>query len=74
MSERAFDGSFGHESEQKGYIWGYSKAMSKWHGRRRASEWAGFLLPHLRPGMSLLDCGCGVGSITIGLAEIVAPG
>ena len=33
-----------------------------------------FLLPYLRPGMTLLDCGCGPGTITIGLAEVVAPG
>ncbi len=36
--------------------------------------WAAFLLPHLRPGMRLLDCGSGVGSITVDLAEVVAPG
>ncbi len=44
------------------------------HARRRADRWAGFLLPHLRPGMRLLDVGCGPGSITRGLADAVAPG
>ena len=41
---------------------------------RTATKDAAFLLPHLRPGMTLLDCGCGPGTITIGLAEAVAPG
>lgn len=44
------------------------------HARRTAQANAAFLLPHLRPGMRLLDCGCGPGSITVGLAQIVAPG
>src|SRR5579883_1469751 len=41
--------------------------------RTGASD-AAFLLPHLRPGMRLLDCGCGPGVITSGLAQAVAPG
>jgi SAM-dependent methyltransferase len=39
------------------------------HGRRTADRWAGFLLPHLRPDMRLLDLGCGPGSITAGLGQ-----
>jgi ubiquinone/menaquinone biosynthesis C-methylase UbiE len=41
---------------------------------RRTGEAAVFLLPHLRPGMRLVDCGCGPGSITVDLARAVAPG
>ena len=33
-----------------------------------------FLLPHVKSGMSVLDAGCGPGTITQGLAEIAAPG
>jgi SAM-dependent methyltransferase len=33
-----------------------------------------FFLPHLRPGMRVLDVGCGLGGITQGLAAVVAPG
>ena len=33
-----------------------------------------FFMPHLKTGVSVLDCGCGPGSITLGIAELVAPG
>ena len=42
-------------------------------GDRTAERQAVFFAPHLRSGMRLLDCGCGPGSITLGLAAIVAP-
>lgn len=42
--------------------------------KRTAARNAAFLLPHLRPGMRLLDVGSGPGTITLGLAETVAPG
>lgn len=41
---------------------------------RRSGRVGAFLAPHLRPGMRLIDCGCGPGSITVDLAAIVAPG
>lgn len=41
---------------------------------RTAASHAVFFLSHLKSGMSLLDAGCGSGSITFGLAEAVAPG
>src|SRR5216110_3547151 len=56
------------------YTHGHAPATVRQHGRRTAEEAAAFLLPELRPGMRLLDVGCGPGSITRGLAERVAPG
>jgi len=41
---------------------------------RTASRDAEFFLPYLRRGMRLLDVGCGPGSITLGLAEVVGAG
>ena len=41
---------------------------------RTATRQAAFFLPHLHAGMRVLDVGCGPGSITLGLAERVAPG
>ena len=44
------------------------------HAQRTADTQAAFFLPYLRPGMTLLDLGCGPGSITTGLAAAVSPG
>src|SRR5881398_1940571 len=54
---------------------GYSSPVIQQHYlRRQATHQAAFFLPYLQPGMTLLDCGCGPGAITLGLAEAVAPG
>ncbi len=41
---------------------------------RTAEADAAYLLPHLRPGMRVLDVGCGAGMITVGLARAVGAG
>jgi ubiquinone/menaquinone biosynthesis C-methylase UbiE len=56
------------------YTPGYSKAAVDFMARRSADRQAKFLLKHLKRGLRMLDIGCGPGSITIGLAEAVAPG
>jgi ubiquinone/menaquinone biosynthesis C-methylase UbiE len=48
--------------------------MEAWMAARTATSEAAFFLPYLRPGMNLLDVGCGPGTITLGLGEVVAPG
>jgi len=56
------------------YSHGYdSKFIDYLKGRSIAQD-AAFFVPNLSSGMSLLDCGCGPGSITIDLAEFVTPG
>lgn len=41
---------------------------------RTAATSAAFLLPHLQPGMRLLDAGCALGAITAGLSAHVSRG
>lgn len=55
------------------YVHGYATASQLMAGRS-AETFGDFMLPHLRPGMKLLDVGCGPGTITLGLAGHVDPG
>ena len=56
------------------YTHGHQEAVLRSHRWRTAANSAGYLLPHLRPGLDLLDVGCGPGTITKELAPAVAPG
>jgi len=56
------------------YTPGYSANAMDFMSRRSAEQQARFLLPHLKSGQRLLDIGCGPGTITLGLAEILASG
>ena len=56
------------------YTHGHADAVLRSHRWRTADNSAGYLLPHLRAGLDLLDVGCGPGSLTADLARRVAPG
>jgi len=56
------------------YSHGHHESVLRSHQWRTAENSAGYLLAHLHPGMSLLDVGCGPGTLTLDLAERVAPG
>jgi len=56
------------------YTHGHHESVLRSHTWRTAENSAAYLLPHLRAGQSLLDVGCGPGTITADLALLVAPG
>jgi SAM-dependent methyltransferase len=56
------------------YTHGHHESVLRGHQRRTAEDSAAYLLPHLTAGSSLLDIGCGPGTITADLAARVAPG
>lgn len=56
------------------YTPGHTANAVDFMSRRRAGTHAAFMTALLRPGMSLIDCGCGPGTITLDLARLVAPG
>ena len=56
------------------YTHGHAEPVLQSHRWRTAENSAGYLLPSLRPGLDLLDVGCGPGTITVDLAARVAPG
>ena len=56
------------------YTMGYGDEFQRVLERRSAKSHAANLLPLLRPGMKLLDFGCGPGTISMGLAKAIEPG
>ena len=56
------------------YTHGHHESVLRSHQWRTADNSAAYLLDHLRAGMSLLDVGCGPGTITADFARLVAPG
>lgn len=55
------------------YTHGHHESVLRSHRWRTAENSAGYLLPHLSSGATVLDVGCGPGTITADLATLVTP-
>ncbi|MEU0083075.1 class I SAM-dependent methyltransferase [Streptomyces sp. NPDC006274] len=56
------------------YTHGHHESVLRSHSWRTAANSAAYLIGELRSGLDVLDVGCGPGTITADLAELVAPG
>ncbi|WP_283095341.1 class I SAM-dependent methyltransferase [Nocardioides alcanivorans] len=63
-----------NSGHRRRYTHGHEPATLASHGTRSAANSAAYLLPVLNAGMRVLDVGCGPGTITLDLAEVIAPG
>ncbi|MCD1570191.1 methyltransferase domain-containing protein [Agromyces mediolanus] len=56
------------------YTHGHHESVLRIHSWRTVENSAAYLVPHLRPGLEVLDVGSGPGTISIDLARRVGPG
>ena len=56
------------------YTHGHHNSVLRSHRWRTAENSAAYLLPHISRGMRVLDVGCGPGTITTDLADLIDPG
>ena len=59
---------------QAGYLHGHHESVLRSHRWRTVENSAAYLSAQLRPGRSVLDIGCGPGTITVDIAARVDPG
>jgi SAM-dependent methyltransferase len=56
------------------YTHGHHESVLRSHKWRTVDNSAAYLVPRLTPGISVLDLGCGPGTITVDIGRRVAPG
>ncbi|KAI0647893.1 methyltransferase type 11 [Trametes meyenii] len=61
-------------SKEAVYTHGHHESVLRSHSWRTAENSAAYLLPYLKPNMTLLDIGCGPGTITADFATLLSAG
>jgi len=60
--------------QQETYTPGHGSQATRYMSTRSLESHGAFVLPWLQEGQQVLDCGCGPGTITLGLSEKIFPG
>jgi SAM-dependent methyltransferase len=63
-----------HVMTAASYTPGHTTNASDFMAKRSLQSHGQFFADHLTPGAAVLDCGCGPGTITLGIARAVQPG
>jgi len=63
-----------HNVRHEHYTHGHAPSVVSFHATRSVADSFQYGAAKLKPGMTVLDVGCGPGSITVDMARMVAPG
>ncbi len=74
MADNTLERFQSESGKQERYTHGYESKFVEYLEGREVSKDAAFFQPHLNSEMSLIDCGCGPGTITIDLAGFITSG
>ena len=74
MTRLAPDPSLSCDPSGHRYTHGHHESVLRSHRWRTAENSAAYLLSSIRPGLDILDVGCGPGTLTLGLARRVGSG
>ena len=61
-------------ADRETYTHGHAASVLRSHTVRTVANSAAYVADHLRPGTTVLDVGCGPGTVTVDIARRVAPG
>lgn len=56
------------------YAFGHDAVKTQMLQERNLEKCGQFIIPYLKPGLKILDCGCGPGTITVGFCDYIKHG
>lgn len=62
------------KTDQGNYACGYDRSLRELQAERNLETYGQFIKPYLKANLSILDCGCGQGTMTLDFADQISPG